>query len=286
MGEQPRAVLALLSGQDVGGARCSPSAPTLGSVPASKYREIAAALEAEIRALPGGSRVPGEHEIADRFAVSRATARSALQDLAARNLLRRVRGSGSFTVRRIDYLIDADRAPSWSATITAAGATSRSVVVSCAPADPPREVAALLGPAAVRPCHRLVRRSYVDGTAAAWGVEWVPVDVVPDLAAALRAEDSLHRILVTVTDASPRRVWVRASAELLDPHVANQLDATASGLAWFVESLNIDTRDDRPLCLTQRWIRSDVVRVVFKSTLGAGAVNIRSPRYQGPLRLS
>jgi DNA-binding GntR family transcriptional regulator len=237
-------------------------------VSASKYREIAAVLEAEIRALPGGCRVPGEHEIAERFGVSRATARSALQDLAAHNLVRRVRGSGSFTVRRIDYPIDADRAPSWSATITAAGATSRSVVVSCAPADPPPEVASLLGPTADRPCHRLVRRSYVDGIPAAWGVEWVPIDVVPDLASALRAEDSLHRILVTTAGAAPRRVWVRASAELLDPHIANQLDATASSLAWFVESLNINTDDNQPLCLTQRWIRSDVIRVVFESTLG------------------
>jgi DNA-binding GntR family transcriptional regulator len=236
-------------------------------VPGPKYREIAAVLEAEIRAMPGGSRVPGEHEIAERFGVSRATARAAVQDLTARNLVRRVRGSGSFSVRRVDYPINADRAPSWSATITAAGATSRSVVVSCARADPPPEVASLLGVAADRSCHRLVRRSYVDGTAAAWGIEWVPVDVVPDLAAALRAYDSLYRILLTTAGATPRRVWVRASAELLEPHVAAQLDATPSGPAWFVESLNTEPRDDRPLCLTQRWIRADVIRVVFESAL-------------------
>lgn len=33
---------------------------------------------------------------------------------------------------------------------------------------------------------------------------------------------------------------------LLDPHIATQLDATPSGLAWFVESLGVDDRHGRP----------------------------------------
>ncbi|ALG11973.1 hypothetical protein [Kibdelosporangium phytohabitans] len=44
-----------------------------------------------------------------------------------------------------------------------------------------------------------------------------------------------------------------------------------SGLGWFIESLNRDGGGDgRMLCLTQRWIRCDVIRVVFESTLGTG----------------
>ena len=231
---------------------------------ATRFREIAAVLEAEIRVLPDGSKVPGEHEVAQRFGVARATARAALQELTARNVIRRVQGAGSFSVRRIDYPIDAARAPSWSATIRAAGATPRSVVVSCTTADPPPEVAAILGEGR---CHRLVRRSYVDGTAASFGIEWLPVTVIAELAPALRADDSLHRVLSEVAGVTPRRVWVRASAEMLEPEVAAQLGASPSGLGWFIESLNRDEGDGRLLCLTQRWIRSDVIRVIFESNL-------------------
>ncbi len=101
--------------------------------------------------------------------------------------------------------------------------------------------------------------------------------VVPELAAALRGDDSLHRVLSTVAKVTPRRVWVRASAETLRPDVAAQLDVAPSGLGWYVESLNRDTDSDRPVGLTQRWIRSDVVRVVFESALGPTDRSERRP---------
>lgn len=233
----------------------------------AKFRDLAAALETEIRAMRNGQRVPSEHEIAARFDVARSTARAALQELAVRHVIRRVRGAGSFAVTRIDYPIDAARAPSWSATVRAAGATPRSVVVSCSPTRPPVEVARTLDLDDDRPCHRLVRRSFIDDVAASWGIEWVPLGVIPDLAETLRVSDSLHDVLIRAARTVPRRVWVRAGAEALTPEVAANLDATPSSLGWYVESLNHDQNDGRLLCLTQRWIRADMIRVVFESTL-------------------
>lgn len=87
-----------------------------------KYRSIARILEEELRGFNDGQRVPSENEVAKRFGVARSTARAALQYLTARNVIRGVRGAGSFASRRIDYPIDAQRAPSWSATVHAAGA--------------------------------------------------------------------------------------------------------------------------------------------------------------------
>ncbi|WP_051341753.1 GntR family transcriptional regulator [Pseudonocardia spinosispora] len=243
----------------------------------TRYKEIAAVLEAEIRALPGGERVAGEHVVAQRFGVARSTARAALQELMTRNVIRRVQGSGSFSVRRIDYPIDADRAPSWSATIRAAGASARSVVVTRTDARPPGHVAEALALGSEE-CHRLVRRSYVDDTPAAWGIEWIPHDVIPDLDAALRADDSLHRVFVDLVGVTPRRAWVRASAEVLDAQVAAALEASPSGLGWFIESLNRDAGTARPLCLTQRWIRSDVIRVVFETQLASDPSDVTDHR--------
>ncbi|MFF3569953.1 GntR family transcriptional regulator [Nocardia jiangxiensis] len=231
-----------------------------------KYHEIARQLAQEIRAMPDGHRVPSEHEIAQRFGVARSTARGALQELSARNVIRRVRGAGSFASHRIDYRIDADRAPSWSATVREAGAVPRSVVRSCTVEFPDDEQAAKLRLDPGEHCHRLVRLSYVNDRPAAWGVEWIPARLVPDLAAAMRVNDSLHEVLINF-GLTPQRAWVRATAEIFAPEVATHLDAPTSSLGWYVESLNTDTVTDRPVSLTHRWLRADTVRVIFESAV-------------------
>lgn len=237
-------------------------------VPDPKYRSIARILEAEIRGFDDGQRVPSENEVAQRFTVARSTARAALQYLTARNVIRRVRGAGSFATRRIDYPIDAERAPSWSATVRAAGASPRSVVRSCAQQLPPAEIAAKLQQLPSDSCHRLVRLSFVNELPAAWGIEWVPATLVPDLALAMRANDSLHEVL-TNAGLSPRRSWVHASTEIFEGEVANQLDAPRSSLGWYIESLNVDEATLRPVSLTQRWLRADTVRVTFDSAVSS-----------------
>src|SRR5258708_6729216 len=95
-----------------------------GGVGKSQYAEIVDTL---VGRQPG-ARVASEHEIAARFAVSRAVAGAALRELESRLLVRRIRGSGSFVNGRIDYIISADRAPAWHQAGRAAGAEPRSVV--------------------------------------------------------------------------------------------------------------------------------------------------------------
>ena len=56
-----------------------------------------------------------------RFGVGRAAARSALQELERRLLVRRVQGAGTFVNRRIDYVISRTRPPSWHATVDRGG---------------------------------------------------------------------------------------------------------------------------------------------------------------------
>jgi DNA-binding GntR family transcriptional regulator len=233
-----------------------------------KYQSIARILEEEIRGFTDGQRVPSENEVAQRFTVARSTARAALQYLTARNVIRRVRGAGSFATHRIDYPIDAERAPSWSATVRAAGARPRSVVRSCTQQLPPAEIAAKLQQLPSELCHRLVRLSFVNDLPAAWGIEWVPTTLVPDLALAMRANDSLHEVL-TNAGLSPRRSWVHASTEIFEGEVADQLDAPQSSLGWYIESLNVDEGTLRPVSVTQRWLRADTVRVTFDSAVSS-----------------
>ena len=88
------------------------------------YRDLRATLLAEIHAgkFPVGSRFPTDHELCDRFHVSRATVREALRLLQDEGLLVRVPGSGTVvgtlpgapryvqTIESIDQLYSAARA--------------------------------------------------------------------------------------------------------------------------------------------------------------------------------
>lgn len=238
---------------------------TVRRVARTRYREIAETLAAEIRSLPPGSRVASEHEIGERFGVGRSAARAALQDLERRLLVRRVRGRGSFTAARIDYLISSRRPPSWSRTVREAGGTPRTVVRGCDPAPLPPDVAAALGRPAGETAYCLARRSFTDDLPAAWGVEWVPVDVVPELAVAVRVQESLDVILRDVAGVVPVRDSVRASMEAADDAVIDELGLDLGDPTWYVESVTVAESDRRPLFLSRRWIRADAIRVVFEA---------------------
>lgn len=231
----------------------------------AKYREIADQVTAEIATLPSGTRIAGEHEISERFGVGRAAARAALQELQRRMLVRRVQGVGTFTAHRIDYPISPDRTPSWSQTVRDSGAVPRTVVRSCERVAMPDDIAAFLGRSPGTTCHLLRRRSFTDDVPAAWGTEWVPVDIVPELEVAVRVEESLDRILRDMARARPARAWSRASMEYVDDDVAGELGCSAGDAAWLVESLNCDAESGRSLCFTRRWMRADAVRVVIES---------------------
>lgn len=72
------------------------------------YLRISAELEEEIRAgvVSNGERLAGEHELAQRFGVSRMTVRHALADLARKRLITTRAGAGSFITfddRQLDW---------------------------------------------------------------------------------------------------------------------------------------------------------------------------------------
>ena len=67
-------------------------------VPLSKPDAVRERIEAEIRSgeLARGERLPGEHALATRFRVSRATVRQALAELQRGGYIATQAGSGSF----------------------------------------------------------------------------------------------------------------------------------------------------------------------------------------------
>jgi GntR family transcriptional regulator len=72
-----------------------------------KYRVLRDALAELIRELPAGSGMPTERELCERFAVSRATVRQALDRLEAEQRIYRHQGKGTFVARpKIDQPLE------------------------------------------------------------------------------------------------------------------------------------------------------------------------------------
>lgn len=241
---------------------------TRRTLPARSSAQIVRVLADELADLPSGTRVASEAEVGQRFGVGRAAARAALGELERRMLVSRIQGLGTFTRRRVDYLVAPGRAPSWSRTLREAGASPRTVVLACDAVPLPADVAAALAASPGTPGFRLVRRSYIDEMPAAWGVEWLAADLVPELSAALRLEESLDTILRESAGVDPERAWTRASVEPAPEEASEALGCRPGDPAWLMASLARDGADGRPLLSTERWVRADAVRVVLE--LGHG----------------
>jgi GntR family transcriptional regulator len=92
-----------------------------------------------------GDRLPGEHALANEYHVSRATIRTALQDLESRGLTVTRRGAGSFVVGQRDGVqADLRHLDSLSATIEAHGRKPGVVYRSIAVREPESREATML----------------------------------------------------------------------------------------------------------------------------------------------
>ena len=235
----------------------------------SQYAEIVNTLVDDLSGSRPGERVASEHEIAARFSVSRAVAGAALRELESRLLVRRVRGSGTFVNGRIDYVMSADRTPSFSQMVRAAGAEPRSAVRSITEELLPDDLAARLERAPGSRAHRIVRQSWINGMPAGWVVEWIPDDVFPDGAdVAVRAVESLDQVLRQMGGVEPVRAWCRVSMELPPCEVAAGLETDPGRHVWLVESVNRDARRHFPILANIWWTRPDVIRVIVEMSNG------------------
>jgi len=234
----------------------------------SRYAEIVDALIDDLDGCQPGVRVASEHEIAARFAVSRAVAGAALRELESRLLVRRVRGSGTYVNGRIDYIISASRTPSWSETVRNAGAEPRSSLRTIAPKPLPDELAVRLEREPGSPAHCMIRQGWINGMPSGWVTEWIPDDVFPAAAdVAVRTVGSLDQVLRQMANVDPVRAWCRVSMELPPPEVAEALEIDPGRHVWLVESINNDAIRRFPVMASIWWTRPDVVRVIVEMSV-------------------
>lgn len=235
----------------------------LGGEGVALWRRIAGELRAEIGgALPPGSRLPTEAQLAARFGVNRHTVRRAVDELSRAGLLRVEQGRGSFVAEDvIDYTVAPrtrfsewirrqNREPSGRVLALREEAADAAVAAGLMLRDgAPVVVFERLGLADDRPVG-LTRHHF-------------PAERLPGLAAALADAPSITEALRRVGVADYLRVSTRVTARMPLPAEASLLRVPRTQPVLLCEHTNAD-RDGRVVEFAVARLPTPRVQVVFE----------------------
>lgn len=193
----------------------------------ARYEQIAAFLIELVDGAEPGDRLPSEAELCERFAVSRMTARQAVQLVASRGLIDRRRGAGTF-VRARPVLRDLGSPLSFSGSMKARGMTASSETLQWGEVAPSEDERAELGLDEDARAYVLERLRRADGTPMA-----IERAVMPrDLALALGddfQDGSLHEVFRRI-GRTPIEAHAEVSARLANKRERELLDLPATGI--------------------------------------------------------
>lgn len=231
------------------------------------YLALANRLQSALSGAEPGTRVASEHELAATHGVHRLTARAALQELERRYLVRRVQGRGTFVAERIEYRVTAGSLPSFSETVSRAGALPRSQTESVRSRRPPASVRADLGLDPDERVWLVSRLRYVDEQLVGCADTYVSQRLAPDLSRHLSAAGpggSLYATFTADCELSPVRAGYRVEIEIASQDVSERLQL--KGRPWMIATRgrNDDARSGRPLEVTLGFLRADVFRIVME----------------------
>jgi GntR family transcriptional regulator len=206
--------------------------------------------------MKAGERLPGEHDLATRYGVTRMTVRHALSSLVERGLIYRRHGVGTFVADPSRRRRSLNRLTSFSEDM-AAGA--REFVtellakdVRTADADVV-DALELSGGAEVIYISRL---RIVDGVPGALQNSWVPLGRCPSLARQDLIEDSLYTTLERTCDVTLKYADQHIRAVAAGNGEASSLQVEAGSPLLRTERI---TRDDRDVAveLARSWTRPE-----------------------------
>jgi GntR family transcriptional regulator len=223
---------------------------------ASRVDEVRRGLLAELGTLEGGTKLPNEQALADRYAVSRATVREAVLGLLEAGYVTRRHGSGTFVADPPRGRHALDTTVSYTAMIRDAGMRPGEQVLAreVRPAtDAERDRLGLPEGAEVVEVERL---RLADRRPVIYSLDRIP----RDLLGSADPDGSLYAALVAAGHRD-----VRATAQLL-PIAAVARLATLLGLARGTPLLHIDQTDHdaggRAVMLSHEWHVADAFDLI------------------------
>jgi GntR family transcriptional regulator len=174
--------------------------------------------------LAAGERLPAERDLANALSVSRMTVRQALASLAARGLVERGVGRGTFVRRAPKIVHDLTRVAGFTEKVERHGLEAGARILAAAEHRAPGEVAQMLAIDEAAPVIRLERVRLGGGEPLTLEDTWVPAEHFPDLLAHDLA-GSLYALMREHYDRAPT-----SATERLEPVAARSHEAAALGV--------------------------------------------------------
>ncbi len=185
---------------------------------------------------PSNSKIPGEHELAAQFGISRATVRKALDELELEGAVTRRVGDGTYvSVPKIDQRLGSFY--SFSTEVRAMGMTASTTVMDFVviQADPMLQSRMRLEPEAL--VYRIRRLRMADGIPFALETSFVPYSLCPKLTRELVDEYGLYEALRNSAGLQPDAAQETFEAVLLSREEALYLQCPVPSAALRLERL-------------------------------------------------
>jgi GntR family phosphonate transport system transcriptional regulator len=239
------------------------AAPTLAGV--SLWRRVADELEQSIvnGVFAPGSKMPGEIDMAARWAVNRHTVRRAIAALAERGMVRAERGSGTFVApQRIAYPIR--QRTRFSEIVGKAGHAASGRLIASAVELADAQIAGNLKLKIGTPLIRLELLRHADRVPISLATSWIAVARFPGAARIYRITRSMTRTFAHYGVHDYVRRSTRITAAIADAADAGPLKITRGRPILVVESVDADS-EGCPVMTTRARFAADRLELVIES---------------------
>jgi len=226
---------------------------------APKYQKIKQYILQGIAARNFTAGVPSENQLAEKFSVSRMTARRALDDLEREGSVERIPGKGTFVRRSGHYTQGFFRVRPFRKWAEDLGAVLRTEVIEARVVDPPPDVADLLEYR--DQTIRLRILNHLNEIPVRYAVRYLRADQCADILWENLAENSIHDMLINKYGLSLTRISQSMTAVGLPAALAD-LFGEAPGYPVFYFR-RIAYSYDVPVTYVEYFMRGDMA---FKDT--------------------
>jgi len=213
--------------------------------PLPLYYQLKELLVEEIRdrRLGPGDRVPGDHELCQRFSVSRTVVRQALSELEVEGVIERVKGRGTFVAppKTTEGLVQSLRG--LHEDVAARGGHLHSNVLRLEVVPASDQVARDLELLPRTPVIALERQRLIDGKPWVYVVTHIPYRIAPGLIGEDFRDQSLYRILEDRYHLVITRGRRSVEAAVASDHLARQLGIAHGAPVLVLRSIGFDEWD-------------------------------------------
>jgi GntR family transcriptional regulator len=209
--------------------------------------------------LQQGAKLPNENELAERFAVSRATVREAVLGLLEAGYLARRHGSGTYVTSAPRSRHALDTTVSYTAMIREAGHEPGETVISKLVRAPEARERELLALAEAEPVLELERVRLADGRPVIYSRDRIPAALLNGV-----PEEALESSLYVILESAGHAVR-RASAELIptlaDGRLSELLEIERGVPLLHIDQVDYDARG-RAVMLSLEWHVADAFELI------------------------